>query len=633
MRKFFQKKTRLSAYFRVVPGGKRLTANVAVRRVNRSMPAPLEILRQVFGYDSFRGQQATVIDHVLAGGDCLVLMPTGGGKSLCYQIPAILREGTGIVVSPLIALMQDQVDALKLAGIRAGFLNSSQDLEEARRVEQRLLAGELDLLYVAPERATGDWFLGLLDRVRIALFAIDEAHCVSAWGHDFRPEYLKLALLHERFPAVPRIALTATADETTREEIFKRLNLRDARSFQAGFDRPNIRYRVELKQDPRRRLLNFLKEEHPRDAGIVYCMSRKKTEATADFLRANGFDALAYHAGMDAAVRLKNQQRFLREESVVVVATIAFGMGIDKPDVRFVVHLDPPKNMEGYYQETGRAGRDGAPAQALLLYNMADVVNLRRMIESSEGDEAFKKVQRKRLEALLGFFETVACRRASLLRYFGDPAPDHCGNCDTCLEPPAVRDGTTAAQKALSCVFRTGQIFGAGYLIDVLLGRPDERMRRKGHDRVSTFGIGAELSEREWSSVYRQLIAMGLLLVDPETGGFRLAPESRAVLRGERRIEFRQDPVVKIHGEHPVGRTRMPADAAGQDLYERLRALRGRLARERNIAPYMIFHDATLRALVQSRPRNTTELGRVNGIGEAKLRTYGQAILATIAGE
>ena len=604
------------------------------------MPTALDILRETFGYDAFRGDQARIIETVVAGRDSLVLMPTGGGKSLCYQIPALLRGGTGIVISPLIALMQDQVDALRELGIRAGFLNSSQDLEEAHDVTRALRSGEIDLLYVAPERANTDSFLRLLESVRVALFAIDEAHCVSAWGHDFRPEYLKLASLHEKFPDVPRIALTATADETTREEIVRRLGLRDAARFVAGFDRPNIRYAVELKHEPRRRLLDFLKTGHRGHAGIVYCMSRKKTEATAEFLRENGFDALAYHAGMDPARRMEHQQRFLREEGVVVCATIAFGMGIDKPDVRFVVHLDPPKNMEGYYQETGRAGRDGQPADALLLYNMADVVNLRRMIESSEGEEAFKSVQRRRLESLLGFFETTECRRAVLLRYFGDELPSgSCGGgCDICLDPPETFSGTEVAQKALSCIYRTGQMFGAGYLVNVLLGKADDRMRRNGHDSVSTFGIGGDLSRAEWSSVYRQLIARGMIIVDADTGGFRLAPDSRAVLKGEQEIHFRRDPAPKRTAgpaSRSTGRTatlELPEDPEILDLYERLRKLRTRLARERNMAPFMIFHDATLREMAMLRPRSTSELSGISGIGEAKLQTYGEDILAIISG-
>ncbi len=605
------------------------------------MQTPLDILRETFGYENFRGNQAEIIDHVIAGGDALVLMPTGGGKSICYQIPALLREGTAIVISPLIALMQDQVDALRLAGIRAGFLNSSLEYQQAREVERGVLAGEIDLLYVAPERLTADDFLGLLSRIKIALFAIDEAHCVAQWGHDFRPEYLRLSLLHERYPGVPRIALTATADETTRQEIMDRLNLGNAGQFIAGFDRPNIRYRVELKEQPQRRLEEFLAREHPEDSGIIYCMSRRSTELTAQRLVDAGFKAIPYHAGLDQSVRMEHQHRFLREEGVIVVATIAFGMGIDKPDVRFVVHMDPPKNMEGYYQETGRAGRDGAPANALMLYSMADVVNLRRLIESSEGDERFKRVQRKRLESLLGYCETVECRRGVLLRYFDDELSAACGNCDTCLEPPETWDGKIAAQKALSNVYRTGQIFGARYLVNVLLGKDDERIRRFGHDTLSTHGIGGELSEREWNSVYRQLVALGYLHVDPEKGGFSLVPESKAVLKGETEIRFRRDPVRAKARREKAGREKSsraawehaPDDPESIQMQNKLRELRSRLARENNLAPYMIFHDATLIEMLLMKPRTASDLSMISGVGAKKLERYGDEFLAVLNGK
>ncbi|MFZ0789834.1 MAG: DNA helicase RecQ, partial [Chromatiaceae bacterium] len=501
---------------------------------------PLEILGRVFGYTGFRGAQQEVIERVAGGGDALVLMPTGGGKSLCYQIPALLRPGTGVVVSPLIALMQDQVDALRQLGVRAAFLNSSLPINEQQAVEQALLSGNLDLLYVAPERLLTDRFLALLNRVAIALFAIDEAHCVSQWGHDFRPEYIQLNLLHERWPQVPRIALTATADAPTRNEIVTRLALEQAAQFIASFDRPNIRYRIVEKDQPRRQLISFLRVEHPGDSGIVYCLSRRKVDETAEFLRSQGFKALPYHAGMPAEQRRANQAEFLRGEGVIVVATIAFGMGIDKPDVRFVAHLDLPKSLEAYYQETGRAGRDGLPADAWMTYGLGDVVMMRRLIEDSQSEERFKRVELHKLNALLGYCETTECRRVVMLNYFGEQHTEPCGNCDTCLDPVESWDGTVAAQKALSCVYRTEQRFGVNYLIDVLLGSDHERVRRFGHDRLSTFGIGKDLSADQWKSVYRQLVAAGLIAVDMEGhGALRLTDQSRPVLRGERRLHLR----------------------------------------------------------------------------------------------
>ncbi|MFZ1538008.1 MAG: DNA helicase RecQ, partial [Chromatiaceae bacterium] len=505
-------------------------------------PTPLDLLRRVFGYSDFRGAQERIIGRVIAGGDALVLMPTGGGKSLCFQIPALVRPGTGIVVSPLIALMQDQVDALHQLGLRAAFLNSSLNAGEARAVEQGLVSGQFDLLYVAPERLLSERFLSLLDQSRLALFAIDEAHCVSQWGHDFRPEYIQLNLLHERWPHIPRIALTATADGLTRQEIVERLDLAEADHFVSSFNRPNIRYRVVQKDQPRRQLLRFLREEHAGDSGIVYCLSRRSVEEVADFLRGEGFQALPYHAGLPAETRRQNQAAFLRDDQIIMVATIAFGMGIDKPDVRFVAHLDLPKSLEGYYQETGRAGRDGLPANAWLAYGLSDMVTLRHFIDISEAEERFKRVEHHRLNAMLGFCETTACRRQVLLNYFGEEQERPCGNCDTCLEPVESWDGTQAARKALSCIFRTGMRFGANYLIEVLLGKDTARIKSCGHDRVSTFGIGQDLSADEWKSVYRQLVAAGLVRVDlAGHGALQLTEQSRPVLRGESKVRLRRD--------------------------------------------------------------------------------------------
>ncbi|MBK1707131.1 DNA helicase RecQ [Halochromatium glycolicum] len=592
----------------------------------------LEVLSRTFGFPNFRGAQEQIIGHVAGGGDALVLMPTGGGKSLCYQIPALLRDGTGIVVSPLIALMQDQVQALRQLGLRAAFLNSTLALDEQRQVEQRLLAGELDLLYVAPERLLTERFLSLLDQAQIALFAIDEAHCVSQWGHDFRPEYVQLNILHERWPTVPRIALTATADSPTRNEIVTRLDLGRAEQFVSSFDRPNIRYRIVEKQNPRQQLLRFLREEHPNDAGIVYCLSRRRTEETADFLAANGFPALPYHAGLSSEVRRAHQAEFLNGEGVIICATIAFGMGIDKPDVRFVAHLDLPKSIEAYYQETGRAGRDGLPADAWLTYGLNDVVTLRRLIEDSEADERFKRVELHKLNALLGLCETTRCRRQVLLDYFGETGTDACGNCDTCLTPVECYDGTVVAQKALSCIYRTEQRFGAGYLVNVLLGKADARIRRFGHDRVSTFGIGTELSAEQWKSVYRQLVAAGLIKVDVEGhGGLQLNWERcRPILRGEQRIDLRRDPDRKHNRGERREPTPAPADPEANALWERLRARRRTLASEQGVPPYTVFQDATLRELVTYRPRNRDELGRISGFGVAKLQRYGEALLAEL---
>ncbi len=594
---------------------------------------PLEILSRVFGYSGFRGAQQQVIEQLIGGGDALVLMPTGGGKSLCYQIPALLRPGTAVVVSPLIALMQDQVDALRQLGVRAAFLNSSLPPHEQRGVELALLEGGLDLLYVAPERLLTERFLTLLDRVPIALFAIDEAHCVSQWGHDFRPEYIQLNLLHERWPAVPRIALTATADEPTRNEIVTRLGLGQAARFVSSFDRPNIRYRIVEKDQPRRQLIGLLRDEHAGDSGIVYCLSRRKVDETAEFLRGQGFNALPYHAGMTAEQRRANQGEFLRGEGVIVVATIAFGMGIDKPDVRFVAHLDLPKSLESYYQETGRAGRDGLPADAWMTYGLGDVVMMRRIIEGSEAEERFKRVELQKLNALLGYCETTECRRLVMLRYFGEQPAGPCGNCDTCLNPVETWDGTLAAQKALSCIYRTDQRFGVNYLVDVLRGTDQERIRRFGHDRASTFGIGKDLSADQWKSVYRQLVAAGLAAVDMEGhGSLKLTEQSRPVLRGERPLRLRRDP----EGRRGSARERgVPIEAAmdaeSKSLWERLRTHRRELAQQQGVPPYVIFGDATLREMVSYRPRDADELGRINGVGLIKLERYGTGFLRVLA--
>ena len=606
------------------------------------MPYALGVLKEVFGYSSFRGLQGEVIGHVAMGGDCLVLMPTGAGKSLCYQIPALLREGTGIVVSPLIALMQDQVSALRVAGVRAAFLNSTLEYEEANAVERALLAGDYALLYVAPERLMTPRFLALLDSLQsgkgIALFASDEAHCVSQWGHAVRPEYLQLSALHERFPAVPRIALTATADQVTRREIMQRLNLVDARLFVSSFDRPNIRYRITEKVNPRSQLLTFLRAEHQGDAGIVYCLSRKKVDETAAWLREEGFNALPYHAGMETATRAEHQARFLREDGVVMVATIAFGMGIDKPDVRFVAHLDLPKSIEGYYQETGRAGRDGEPADAWMAYGLADLVNLRRMIDQSEADEQYKRVQGAKLDALLGLCESSACRRVRLLDYFGE-ASGPCGNCDACLDPPETFDGTMAAQKALSCVLRTGQRFGAAHVIDVLRGKQTDKVTQWGHASLSTFGIGADEDENAWRAVFRQLVAQGLLSVDHDNyGALKPTEASRAVLKGEQRVSFRRATEKKGPREHgpsrkwsgsgssptPAGAT---LDGPAGRLWERLREWRSSTAREGGVPAYVVFHDATLAEIARERPQSEDALGRITGVGARKLERYGPALL------
>jgi ATP-dependent DNA helicase RecQ len=602
------------------------------------MTAALDLLQRVFGYASFRGTQQAIIDHVGAGGDALVLMPTGGGKSLCYQIPALLRDGTAIVVSPLIALMQDQVEALRQCGVEAAFLNSSLDAGAQREVERRFVGGELQLLYVAPERLLTERCLDLLGRTPLALFAVDEAHCVSQWGHDFRPEYRQLTVLHERFPAVPRIALTATADSRTREEIVERLRLESARRFVASFDRPNIRYHVVEKDNTRRQLEAFL-ATHAGDSGIVYCLSRKKTEETAAWLCERGIAALAYHAGMDAKTRAANQQRFLREDGIVMCATIAFGMGIDKPDVRFVAHLDLPKSIEGYYQETGRAGRDGLPADAWLCYGLGDVVALARFIAQGESNEERKRVERAKLDALLGYAETTACRRQRLLAYFGETLPAACGNCDNCLAPAQTFDGTIVTQKALSCVLRSGQRYGVGHLVAILRGEASERVQALGHDALSTFGIGAELDERQWRSVFRQLVAAGLLATDDDGFGvLRVTSAGRPVLRGEspvrlRRVADRAERRASRRGERNR-RRESQLDVAPHEtgLWQSLRELRARLARDQGVPAYVIFHDATLLQMLRERPQTLHELGAISGVGAAKLARYGGKVLEVMRG-
>ncbi|GAY10785.1 DNA helicase RecQ [Pseudonocardia sp. N23] len=597
---------------------------------------PAQVLHQVFGYDAFRGDQSEIVEHVSGGGDALVLMPTGGGKSLCYQIPSLVRDGTGVVISPLIALMQDQVDALRAVGVRAGFLNSTQGPQERRDTEAAFLDGELDMLYLAPERLRVPSTVDLLGRGTVALFAIDEAHCVSQWGHDFRPDYLMLSELHQRWPDVPRIALTATATRATHAEIAERLDLTGAKHFVASFDRPNIQYRIVPKAEPRRQLLDLLRAEHAGDAGIVYCLSRRSVEQTAEFLTAQGITALPYHAGLEAPVRAANQARFLREDGIVMVATIAFGMGIDKPDVRFVAHLDLPKSVEGYYQETGRAGRDGLPSTAWLAYGLGDVVQQRKMIDDSEGDLAHRRRLSQHLDAMLALCETVECRRVNLLAYFGQAGAEACGNCDTCLTPPQTWDGTVAAQKVLSTVWRLkkerNQSFGAGQIVDILVGKQTPKITQHRHEELSVFGVGTELRDVEWRTVIRQLLARELLTVGGAYQTLSLTESSGEVLRGDREVALRRDP------ERPARASRnrsaaatVALPAAAAEVFERLRAWRGAAAKEQGVPAYVIFHDATLREIATGAPTSLAELGQVNGVGEAKLARYGEQILETLA--
>ncbi len=594
-----------------------------------------DTLRHVFGHDQFRGEQEHIVTHLCNGGDALVLMPTGGGKSLCYQLPALLRRGCAVVVSPLIALMQDQVDGLRQLGVRAAFLNSSLDAADAAQVERRFAAGELDLLYVAPERLLTPRFLSLLDRADVALFAIDEAHCVSQWGHDFRPEYRQLTLLHERWPDIPRIALTATADAPTRREIVERLALEDAQQFVSSFDRPNIHYSAVPRDDGRRQLLAFI-DRHRDESGIVYCLSRKKVEAVAEFLVAHDIPALAYHAGLDAATRAQRQRRFLQEDGLVMVATIAFGMGIDKPDVRFVAHLDLPKSLEGYYQETGRAGRDGDPAEAWLVYGMGDAVLLRRMIEEGEASDDRKRLEHGKLDALIGYVESTACRRQTLLAYFGEPHAGACGNCDNCLDPPQTWDATEAARKALSCVYRSGQRFGAAHVVDVLRGADTAKVRQFGHQTLSTYGIGSDLDALQWRGVFRQLLAAGLLEADLEShGALRLTALATPLLRGERSLHLRKHPSpsgkARSRGDKRTATTFITLPHAAEARFTALRLWRAEAARAQGIPAYVIFHDATLRNIALEDPRELDDLAGIGGVGAAKLERYGRDVLAALA--
>ncbi|MBT6350711.1 MAG: DNA helicase RecQ [Halieaceae bacterium] len=592
------------------------------------MLTALDILQQTFGYATFRAPQEEIMETVIAGKDALVLMPTGGGKSLCYQIPALARPGCGIVISPLIALMRDQVSAMRELGVRASYLNSTQDSHTAFEVERALLEGELDLLYIAPERLTQRRMLDLLTRSNIALFAIDEAHCVSQWGHDFRADYLQLSLLHEQFPNVPRIALTATADEQTRNEIVARLRLEQAAQFVVGFDRPNIRYRIGLKHNARQQLLQFLKAEHPDHAGIVYCLSRKKTEETASWLTTQGFTALPYHAGLSAELRAAHQARFLREDTVIMVATIAFGMGIDKPDVRFVAHLDLPKTIEAYYQETGRAGRDGEPADAWMIYGLQDVIKLRQMMQGSQGNEQHKRIEQHRLNAMLGLCEITSCRRQTLLQYFGETYPEPCGNCDSCLEPAQTWEATEACRMALSAVARTGERFGVNHLIDVLKGKETDKIWQFDHHHLPTFGVGDALDNNQWRSVFRQLVGRGLLSVDLEGyGALKLQEKCRPLLKGEVTIALRKDQKQKVAKRQT--KTALPDDI-NVSLWEALRDCRRELAEEQGVPPYVIFHDSTLVEMCSMVPKTLTDFAELSGVGERKLHKYGEQFLAAI---
>lgn len=606
------------------------------------MNTPLQVLQTTFGYNQFRGAQQAIVEHVCDGGDALVLMPTGGGKSLCYQIPALIRDGLAIIVSPLIALMQNQVEALQQLGIEAAFLNSSLSAEQNAQTTQRILAGNIKLLYVAPERLTVNSFLSLLDEVNthlgLALFAIDEAHCVSQWGHDFRPEYRQLRILHDRFPDVPRIALTATADAPTRQEIVEELSLQNAEQFVASFDRPNIHYRVTQKNNARQQLLQFLEREHANDAGIIYCLSRKKVEETAAWLSEKGWHALPYHAGLDIKLREKNQRQFLRDEGVIMVATIAFGMGIDKPNVRFVAHLDLPKSMEGYYQETGRAGRDGLNANAWMAYGLSDVVFMRQMLDNGDASEERKHLERQKLDALLGFCESTSCRHQTLLRYFGEAHPGDCGQCDNCLTPVDTWDATEAAQMALSCVYRTGQRFGVVHLIDVLLGKTNDKIQQFSHHTISTFGIGKAYPASQWSSIFRQLVAAGFLAADTQAyGGLKLSDAARPVLKGEKSVWLRQDIAPEtlkrntLSKAERISRSKEAFEGANDDpLWLALKAERLRLAREQGVPPYLIFHDSTLLEIMHQKPQSLDDFANISGVGQAKLMKYADAFLVVL---
>ncbi len=608
------------------------------------MEQALEVLRTVFGYQDFRGQQAAVIEHVLKGEDTLVLMPTGGGKSLCFQVPALVCKGTAVVVSPLIALMQNQVDRLKELGVRAAYLNSSQSPAAARDVERMLRAGNLDLIYVAPERLTMDSCIALLKGVEISLFAIDEAHCISQWGHDFRSDYLQLSLIVEEFPSVPVIALTATADERTRQEIVKRLRLRSARTFVSSFNRPNIQYRVTEKVTAKDQLLDFIRSEHQDDAGIVYCLSRKTVEATAKWLVQKGVNAIPYHAGLSTGVREKNLSKFLKEDGVVVVATIAFGMGIDKPDVRFVAHIDLPKNIEAYYQETGRAGRDGDAATAWMVYGIQDAIMLRKMASQGDGSAAFKRIEAQKIQALLGYCELTSCRRQALLQYFGEESQNACGNCDACMTPIASWDATIEAQKAMSNIHRTGQRFGVGHLIDVLMARPSDKIQSLKHDEVSTYGIGKDQSEGVWRSVYRQLVARDLVRVD-DYGSLALTEKSKSILRGEEKLFLRTSSLkegkasTKSRSKKRAGASKSPTPryspapakiGSGNSLFKALSALRLELAKKQDLPSYCIFHNATLEEMARLKPKTKSDLLEISGVGAAKLEKYGQIFIDAI---